>query len=293
MLLQQVINGLTIGCTYAMVAVGFSMVYGVLQLVNFAHGAFYLLGAYLVITFAITMNMNFMLGLLLALLVTSLLGAGMDRFLLNPIRKQSTNYGVSSLIATLGVGTVITNLLVVLYGSQTLPFPNKIDFGRMQIGNAYLKGSQIVIMVAAVLMMLVLYLIVYKTKMGTAMRAISQNIRASQLMGIPVNRVIMTTFFIGTLCAAIGGVLVSMYYASIDTAMYIAVNLKTFATAVLGGIGSMPGAMLGGVIIGLAETLFAGYVSSDYKSAVAFIVLILVLLIKPSGIFGQKQNDKL
>ena len=288
MFLQQLINGLSIGCTYALVAVGFSMVYGVLQLVNFAHGAFYLIGAY----FMITISMRFGLALPLALVATGALGALMDFSILKPIRKRSQNSGVASLIATLGIGTFITNLLIVIYGSETKSFPNVLNFGKFYLGSAIVMSAQIVIAVATVLMMFALYLIVYHTKMGAAMRGISQNPRAAQLMGIPVNRVIMITFFIGTVGAALAGILVAMYYESIDTAMYLAVSLKTFASAVLGGIGSIPGAMVGGVIIGVLETLVAGYISSDYRDAVAFIVLIAVLLIKPSGLFGRKQVDK-
>lgn len=292
MLLQQLVNGITIGCTYALVAVGFSMVYGVLQLVNFAHGAFYLVGAYMMITFFVSMSIGFFPALILSLVGTGILGAMMDSFILKPIRNRSGNSGVASLIATLGMGTCITNLLIVLYGSETKAFPNVLDFGKFYIGNAIVRWNQVIIALVTIAMMILLSLIVYRTKMGTAMRAISQNPRAAQLMGIPVNQVIMITFFIGTVCAAISGILVAMYYTSIDTAMYMAVSLKTFASAVLGGIGSLPGAMLGGMIIGVLETLVAGYISSDYREAVAFIVLIAVLLLKPSGLLGQKQVDK-
>ena len=268
------------------------MVYGVLQLVNFAHGAFYLVGAYLMITFFVSMSMGFLPALLLTVIGTGAMGALMDRVILKPIRGGSGNSGVSSLIATLGMGTCLTNLLIVIFGSETKRFPNVLDFGKLYIGNAIIRWNQIIIAIFTLILMLMLNLLVNRTKIGTAMRAISQNPKAAELMGIPVNQVIMFTFFIGTACAAISGILVAMYYSSIDTAMYMAVQLKTFAAAVLGGIGSLPGAMLGGVIIGVLETLVAGYISSDYRSAVAFIVLIAVLLFKPSGLLGQKHVDK-
>ena len=292
MFLQQLVNGLTVGCTYALVAVGFSMVYGVLQLVNFAHGAFYLVGVYMMITLYVSMSLGLLPALLLALTGTGLLGALMDRVILKPIRNRSGNSGVASLIATLGMGTCITNLLIVLFGSETKSFPNILDFGKFYLGGAIVRWNQVLIALITIAMMSLLSLIVYHTKMGTAMRAISQNPQAAQLMGIPVDQVIMITFFIGTVCAAVSGVLVAMYYASIDTAMYMAVSLKTFASAVLGGIGSLPGAMIGGVLIGVLETLVAGYISSDYREAVAFIILIAVLLLKPSGLLGQKQAEK-
>lgn len=292
MFLQQLINGLTIGCTYALVAVGFSMVYGVLQLVNFAHGAFYLVGAYLMVTLFVSISIGFFPALILSLVGTGLLGALMDRVILKPIREYSANSGVSSLIATLGIGTFLTNLLIVIFGSETKAFPNVLNFGKLYLGTAIIRWNQIAIAIITTVLMVILSIIVYRTKIGTAMRAISQNPRAAELMGIPVNWVIMFTFFVGTVCAAVAGILVATYYSSIDTAMYMAVQLKTFASAVLGGIGSLPGAMLGGIIIGVLETLVAGYISSEYREAVAFIVLIVVLLFKPAGLLGQKQIDK-
>lgn len=290
MLLQQLLNGLAIGITYSLVAVGFTLVYGVLQLVNFAHGAFYLLGAYLTITFTTTLHLPLYVGLLLCVVATGLLGALMDTAILKPIRK--TDDGVSSLIATLGIGTVVTNLLIVLYGSETKSFPDIFSRKRINIGPAIIKWNQIFIAMVALVIMLALCYFVYKTTMGSGMRAISQNPVAAQLMGIPVNKVISTTFFVGTMCAAIAGNLVASYYGAIDTTMYLAVSLKTFASAVLGGVGSIPGAMLAGIIIGVLETLVAGYISSDYREAVAFIILIVVLIFRPSGLFGQKNVDK-
>lgn len=292
MFLQQLINGLTIGTTYALVAVGFSMVYGVLELVNFANGAFYLLGVYILLTFYSFMSQNFFLALLMGVICTGILGALMDRLILKRVRVRTGGSGVSSLIATLGVGTFIINLIIVIYGSETKLFPKVFDFGKIYIGSAIVMWNQIIIAVLSIIIMVVLSLVVYKTKLGSAMRAISQDSSAAKLMGIPVDRVIMITFFIGTMCAAIAGSMVATYYGAIDTTMYLAVNLKTFTSAVLGGIGSIPGAMVGGIIIGVLETLVAGYISSDYKDVVAFVILIIVLIFKPSGLFGKKKNDK-
>jgi branched-chain amino acid transport system permease protein len=292
MFLQQSFNGLTIGTTYALVAVGFSMVYGVLQLVNFANGAFYLLGVYVLLTFYSFMSQNFFLALIISVICTGALGAAMDSIILEPIRSRSKGSGVSSLIATLGVGTFIINLIILLYGSETKTFPEIFNLGKVYIGSAIVMWNQIIIAALSLIIMIILSIIVYKTKLGGAMRAISQNPSAAKLMGIPVNRIITVTFFIGTMCAAIAGSMVAMYYGAIDTTMYLAVNLKTFTSVVLGGVGSLPGAMLGGIIIGVLETFVAGYISSDYRDAVAFVILIIVLIFRPTGLFGQKNTDK-
>ena len=211
MFLQQLINGLTVGATYALVAVGFSLIYGILQLINFSHGAFYLLGAYLVLTFHVSMGGNFFVALILSVVATGILGALMDKMILQPIRKKNDT-GVTSLIATLGFGTFLINLIIVLYGSETKSFPNVLNLGSFRVGNAIVLWHWVIIALIAVAVMLVLSWIVFRTKFGTAMRAISQNPNAAQLMGIPVNKVIAMTFFIGTVCAALSGTLVAMYY---------------------------------------------------------------------------------
>lgn len=290
MFLQQLINGLTVGATYALVAVGFALVYGVLRLINFSHGAFYLLGPYLILTFN-SLGGNFLISIAISVVLTGAMGALMDKTILQPIRNKSDD-GVSSLIATLGFGTFLINLIIVLYGSETKSFPNVLNLGSFKLGNAVVMWHWVIIAVIALVTMLVLSLIVYRTKFGTAMRAIAQSPNAARLMGIPVNSVISTTFFIGTVCAAISGSLVAMYYRSIDTTMYLAVSMKTFTAAVLGGIGSLPGALVGGLLIGVLETFVAGYISSAYRNAAAFLLLIVVLLIKPSGLFGAKNVDK-
>lgn len=290
MFLQQLINGLTVGATYALVAVGFALVYGVLRLINFAHGAFYLLGPYLILAFT-AFGGYFPLAIAFSVILTAALGASMDKCLLQPIRSKGDS-GVSSLIATLGFGTFLINLLIVLFGSETKPFPNALNFGSIKIGKAIVMWHWVIIAAIASVAMVALSFMIYRTRFGTAIRAIAQNPNAARLMGIPVDRVIAMTFFIGTLCAAVSGTLVAMYYRSIDTTMYLAVSMKTFTAAVLGGIGSIPGALVGGLLIGVIETLVAGYISSAYRNAAAFVLLIAVLLIRPSGLFGEKSVDK-
>lgn len=297
MLLQQLINGLVIGSTYALVTIGFNMVYGVLELTNFAHSSFYMLSAYIAQMFLV----KFLVGIspayaLLALFVTAvpitgILGAIMDKAVLEPIRVQGGD-PISSLISTVAVQTIINNSVLLIFGTVPLYFPDFLNLGKFTIGNAVVQWIQIVILIATLIIMLILTYIVTKTKLGKAMRAISQNVEASKLMGINVNKVITMTFFIGTSVAAISGIMVAMYYQRVDTLMGASVGLKSFAAAVLGGMGSLPGAAIGGILIGLIETLFAAYVSSGYRDVVAFVILIIVLLIKPSGLLGSKAVDK-
>lgn len=291
MFLQQLLNGLTIGTTYSLVAVGFTLIYGILQLINFAHGSFFLISSYLMLTFYTSMKLNFFLALFISIISTGIMGSLMDAVILKPIREKSDS-GMSSLIVTLGMGTFLTNLLIALYGSETKAFKDVLNLGKIYVGSAIVMGNQIFIAVTAVVIMIILLIIVYRTRFGGAMRAISQNPSAAMLMGIPVNKIIMGSFFIGTVCAAISGYMVSMYYGSIDTNMYLVINLRTFAAAVLGGIGSLPGSMIAGIIIGVLETFVAGYFTSSYKDAVAFVIIIVVLIFRPSGLLGKKDVDK-
>lgn len=292
MFLQQLFNGLTMGATYALVAVGFSMVYGVLELVNFANGAFYVFAPYMIILFYVSWRINFWVSFVLIAIATGLLGAAMNSFILTPIRNTPKALRSSQMVATLGVSTMMTNGLMAMFGSETKRFPNMFDFEKVRIGDAILTWSQIVIMIASVIIMAILSFIVYKTRMGTAMRSISQNSTAARAMGVNVNRIITITFFIGTCAAAIAGTFVAMYYGSTDTVMYTSVSMKTFASAILGGIGSIPGAMVGGFTVGMLETFATGYISSAYKDVISFGILIIVLIFKPTGLLGQKNITK-
>lgn len=291
MFLQQVINGLTIGSTYALVALGYSMVFGVLELVNFANGAVYMLGGFTTLMFYMGTRCNFWLAFLVGIIVTGIVGFCIDRFGLRRLRKKKVPK-VTGLITTLGISTVIENFVRVFWGSETKPFPNMIDFGRFQIGNATIGWSQIIIFATSAVLMLVTSLLVYKTKTGKAMLAVSQNQEAAKLMGIDVDFIISVTFVISAVLAAISGTLVGMYYQSIDSTMGYSVGMKTLASAVLGGVGVLPGAMVGGLLMGLFEALGSSYVSSGYRNAISFAILIIVILFKPAGLFGKKQINK-
>ena len=296
MLFQQLVNGLTIGSTYALVTIGFNLVYGVLELTNFAHSSFYMLGAYLTV-FSMTWllgrvtPLGFFIGLGISITITAILGAFMDKVALQPIRKRN-GAPITALLTTVGVQTVINNSILLIFGTESKPFPDVFQLGKIYIGDTVIQIFQIVIFLVAILLMLGLSYLVYRTKVGNAMRAISQNATAAKLMGINVNSVITLTFLIGSAVAAISGAMMGTYYQKIDTLMGAAVGLKSISSAVLGGVGSLPGAMYGGFIIGILETLFAAYIGSGYRDAVAFVIMFVVLIIKPSGLLGVKIETK-
>lgn len=290
MFLQQLVNGLTIGSTYALVAIGYTMVFGVLELVNLSHGTVYMLGAY-ISAIIMTTVIGFWPAFLLSLITCGLVGICIDRFALFPLRKNNASK-TAALISTVGISTFLQNAILLIFGTESKPFPNVFNLGNFTVGNVVIGYIQIIIFILALILMLATSFLVYRTEMGRAMRATAQNVEATKLMGIDVDKVITFTFFFGSFLAAIAGTLIGMYYRSVDITMGFTVGMKTFASAVLGGIGILPGAMLGGIIIGVAETLVAGYLSAGYKDAVAFIILIFVLLVKPSGLLGRKNIVK-
>jgi len=294
MFLQQLLNGLTIGSTYALVTMGFTMIYSVLELTNFAHSSFYMLGAYITLTTMSIMRASpssFFIALLLSIITCGLLGTLMDKIALKPIRDRK-GAAIAALLSTVGVQTFINNAILVIFGSESKPLPDVLGLGRYRLNGMVISGTQILIFSMAIILMLILSFIVYKTKLGSAMRAISQNSDAAKLMGINVNWIITFTFFISTVASSLAGTMVGVYYQTVDIMMAASVGSKAFAAAILGGMGSLPGAVLGGFLIGVVETLVAGYISSGYRDAIAFAILIIVLTVKPTGLFGLKHTNK-
>jgi branched-chain amino acid transport system permease protein len=291
MFFQQVINGLAVGSIYALVAVGYSMVYGVLKLINFANNAFMVGGAFLLILFFDRLGIPYWVSIVLALALCGLGAVLMERASLSPIRKKGAA-GISALICTVGYSTVITNALLNAFGSQSLSVPSFHQFKTFTLWGAVIDPFQLIILGTALVMMVLLTWLTYGTRKGEAMRAISQNPEAAKLMGVNVNSIITLTFFIGTVCAALSGVMIGIYYSAVDTTMSFTIGIKTFAAAILGGIGVLHGSLVGGLVIGLLETFVAGYISSGYKDAIAFIVLIVVLIVRPSGLFGKNVQNK-
>ena len=292
MFLQQLVNGITIGSMYALVAIGYSMIFSVLRLINFSNGSMYMLGGYVTLMLYLRFQGKFMLALICGLLIVGLVGYSIDCFALRPLRKKKSTR-MASLMSTFGIGIFIDNAVQLLFGSETKQFPNVLDFGSFQLGNAVISWTQVIIFVICAVLMALLSLVVYRTKIGRAMRSTAENVDAARLMGVDVKRVISATFIVSAVLATVAGVLVSMYYKTVDLNMSAQVGMKTFAAAVLGGVGVLPGAMVGGLLIGVLESLGASYISSGYRDAYAFIIMILVLLLKPNGLLGKQTSSKL
>ena len=290
MFLEQLLNGLTLGSTYALIALGYTMVYGIIQLINFAHGEIYMIGAFVGLFLVTVLGVNILVALALAMLTCMVVGMLIERVAYRPLRGKSTR--LSALISAIGVSIFLQTLLALLAGTNTRSYPSIFNSQTFDLGFAEVSLLQIIILVFAALLMIGLQVMIHKTRIGKAMRASSQDLEASYLMGINVNRVISFTFAIGSALAAAGGVMVGIYYNAVWPYMGMMAGLKAFAAAVMGGIGSIPGAMIGGLTLGVLEIMGVAYLTSSYKDAIAFGMLILVLLIRPQVLLGKKINKK-
>ncbi|MFZ5427447.1 MAG: branched-chain amino acid ABC transporter permease [Thermodesulfobacteriota bacterium] len=293
---QQLFNGLTLGLIYALIAVGYTMVYGVIELINFAHGEVYMFGAFLCVTFINILGIPLFPSMALAMGCCALMGMAIDKIAYKPLRKAPR---LAALITAIGVSIFLQNVAIMIptWGSRPVPFPRAavpavFNESVMTLGSVSVSGLQLFIYVVTIAMMIGLTLIINKTRIGTAMRALAQNATAAALMGINVNRVIAFTFALGSSLGGAAGILVAMYYNTLSATMGYNAGVKAFAAAVLGGIGSVPGAMLGGVVLGVAETLGAGYVSSQYRDGLGYAVMIAVILLRPSGLLGKSVSQK-
>ena len=302
--LQQLVNGLSLGSIYALIALGYTMVYGVLRLINFAHGDVYMVGAYVGYYLSrklqgkepsLTSALLVMLG---AMVACALLGIVIERFAYRPVRRASR---LTLLITAIGVSLLIENIAQLnlrdkipgwIFGPDPKFFPSLAPRADFIVAGVRLTSEQITVIVVSFLLMIALRFFIQRTRTGKAMRAVSFNLDAAKLMGISTDRIIATTFAIGSALAAAGGVLIGMQIPKIDPLMGIVYGLKAFVAAVLGGIGNVPGAVLGGLLIGTSEVLVVGYLSSTYRDAIAFGILILVLLLRPQGILGRVQKEK-
>ena len=291
-LLGAIINGLALGMAYALIAVGYSMVFGVLRLINFSHGSVYAFGAYMVYLF-VSIKVGLFPSILIAIALSGLMALTIDKVALEPLRKKKS-IPIATLITTIGMSFIIQNVLSIdyIFGSEKHGFPSLNLFDPLKIGNITIQSSQIIMLVVAVIQLVILTFIVQKTKIGLAMRAVEQNTKAANLMGVNVNFVISFTFFIGGACAAIAGALIAGYYGIISPTMGSTIGLKAFAAAVVGGIGMLHGAVVGGLVVGVAECLAAQYLGSNVRDPMAFVILILILIIKPTGFFGKKGITK-
>ena len=288
--MQQLVNGLAVGSIYALIAPGYTMVYGTIKLINFAHGDVYMMGAFIGYFAVMVLKMNVFVALLVAMVACAVLGVVIERVAYKPLRNSTR---VAALITAIGVSYLLENAMSYFFGAESRPFPS--DFGTETItlfGDVSVNGKQILIFGVTVVLMALLQFIVRYTKMGKAMRAVAVDEQAAQLMGIDVDGVISFTFALGSALAGIAGVLVGVYYNTISTTMGITVGLKAFVAAVLGGIGSIPGAMVGGYLIGLLETMVSFFGYSPYRDGVVYFLLFIILIVLPAGLFGKNVREK-
>jgi branched-chain amino acid transport system permease protein len=302
--LQQVVNGLSLGSIYALIALGYTMVYGVLRLINFAHGDVYMVGAY--VGYYLSRKLagkepSFVSALLVmlgAMVACAVLGLIIERLAYRPVRRASR---LTLLITAIGVSLFIENVAQLdlrrylpgwIFGPDPKFFPSLAPHFDFMVAGVRLTSEQITVIGVSFLLMILLRFFILKTRTGKAMRAVSFNLDAAKLMGISTDWIIAVTFALGSALAAAGGVLIGMQIPKIDPLMGILYGLKAFVAAVLGGIGNVPGAVLGGLLIGASEVMVVGYLSSTYRDAIAFGILILVLLLRPQGILGRVEKEK-
>lgn len=289
MFLKQVINGVQVGSIYALVALGYTMVYGIVKLLNFAHGDFIMVGAYISL-FAMTgAGMPIWLAAIIAVAGCALLGVLTEKIAYKPLRNSPK---LSVLITAIAVSLLLENLFLLLFSSSPKPYPNAINFPSIDVGPIQVSGITLMTILLSAVSMIALQLFVKKTRMGRAMRAVSEDAQAATLMGVSVNKTISLTFAIGSGLSAIAAVMYCSAYPMVEPYMGSMLGLKAFIAAVLGGIGIIPGAMLGGFVIGLIESLTKAYISSQLADAMVFGILIVVLLVKPAGIFGKNVGEK-
>ena len=289
--LQQLINSLSLGSIYALIALGYTMVYGIIKLINFAHGEVYMVGAYVGYFSMSVLKLGFFESLILAMLICTVLGVLIERIAYRPLRNSTR---IAALITAIGVSLLIQYTMMFFVGADPRAYPAMPDFmnGSINLGGVVIKNQQILIIGVSVLLMILLQFVVKKTKMGKAMRAVSQDPDAARLMGVSVDRTISFTFAIGSALAGAAGVLVGVYYNSINPLMGIIPGLKAFVAAVFGGIGIIPGALIGGYVIGGSETLVSSLGFSLFKDGVVFAILIAILIIKPTGLLGKNRKEK-
>ncbi|HOQ16248.1 MAG TPA: branched-chain amino acid ABC transporter permease [Defluviitaleaceae bacterium] len=287
--LQQLINGIHVGSIYALIALGYTMVYGIIKLINFAHGDIIMMGAYFTFVCIVTFNLPIGVALITPVILCLLSGILIERVAYKPLRNSPR---LSALITAIGVSFLLENVFFKKFGQNPIPFPQIINPSPISLGPLQISRITFITVLISVLLMILLDLFIKKTKPGKAMRAVSEDPGAAQLMGINVNSTISLTFATGSALGAVGGILYSIAYPLIDPFMGVMPGLKAFVAAVLGGIGIIPGAMLGGFIMGIAESLTKGYISSQLADAVVFGILIVVLSLKPSGLLGKNVKEK-
>ncbi len=297
--LQQLVNGLTLGSVYALIALGYTMVYGIIELINFAHGEIYMIGAYLGLVFLAlatgvglteaSLPLTMVVVFAGAMLVCAMYGFTLEKVAYKPLRHSPR---LAPLISALGMSIFLQSFVFLAQGARPKVFPHYFSGIGFTVGGVRITFIQVFIFLCSILLMIALNYFVRQTKLGTAMRATAQDRRMAALVGIDVDRIISTTFVVGSVLAAVAGVMVAMYYGFVDYFIGFQAGIKAFTAAVLGGIGNIPGAMLGGMLLGLIEAFGAGYISSEYKDVFAFSILVLVLIFRPAGLLGEQTPPK-
>ena len=287
--LQYLINGISLGSIYAIIALGYTMVYGIAKMLNFAHGDVIMVGAYVIFTTISTMGYPPIVGVIVAVALCTVLGITIERIAYKPLRDASS---LAVLITAIGVSYFLQNMALIVFGADTKSFNSIVKFGPFHLGGLVISGETLVTIVSCIIIMIILTTFINKTKAGQAMLAVSEDKGAAVLMGINVNQTIALTFAIGSGLAAIAGALLCSAYPTLSPYTGSMPGIKAFTAAVFGGIGSIPGAFVGGILLGVIEIFGKAYISSQLSDAIVFAVLIIVLIVKPSGILGKNRQEK-
>ncbi|MFJ5769697.1 branched-chain amino acid ABC transporter permease [Psychrobacillus sp. NPDC093180] len=287
--IQQLINGISLGSIYALIALGYTMVYGIIKLINFAHGDVFMVGSFIGFYSITVFGLGFFPALIISMVACALFGVIIERIAYKRLRNATR---IAALITAIGVSLLIEYGVIYIRGAQPEAYPNIFSNKTFSILGAQISIQSVLILSVSVVLMILLQFIVHKTKTGKAMRAVSHDVEAAKLMGINVDNTISATFAIGSALAGAAGVIFGVYYTKIDPLMGVIPGLKAFVAAVLGGIGIIPGAMVGGLVLGVVETIVSALGFSLWRDAAAFIILILILFFRPSGIFGKNTREK-
>ena len=303
LLLQQVINGLSLGAMYALLALGFTLVYGILELINFSHFNVFMLGSFVglwtlqamgisgqsVVLYGLPLVGVLLVAFAVVMLFSGVLGVVIERISLRPLRNVK---GPAAMITTIGVSYILFNIILLVVGADSKNFPNPLPAVNFAIGGAVLRLRELLIWAVSLLLMATLYVFVQRSRLGKAMRATAQDAEAARMMGVEVDRVIVTAFFLGSALAGAGGLIFGLYYNFTSFIIGFTAGLRAFTAAVLGGIGNIPGAMVGGVLIGLIEAMGGQFIAVEWTDVIIFSILVLVLVFKPAGLFGTLVPNK-
>jgi branched-chain amino acid transport system permease protein len=288
---QQAVNALTLGSLYALIAIGLAITFSILDVVNFAQGSMVMWGAYLAAVFTVAFGLGFWLPMLSAMFLVGLLGLALERSSLRPLRVRNAP-PMAALLATLGAATILDHLALIVFGPDTRAFPSPFPVRMVSVAGAQISTLELTITAIALALLVALQALLVRTRVGLAMRAIAQNARVAKLMGIDTDRIVALAFGVGSAIGGVGGVLTGIYYNSVDIGMGYSAGLKGFSAMVIGGMGSLPGAILGGFLLGAAETAATAVFWSGYRDIVAFSLLIFVLIVRPAGLLGIPEIRK-